>query len=76
MSWEYPLSRQSWPEGDELQPRLNSWSKLLVVRQSPAGKHASAETEYTVEIRYKATTGENIAKRNLPCPVTRRRVRE
>jgi hypothetical protein len=33
----------------------------LFVRQSPAGKNVSTEAEDTVEIRYQATTGEDIA---------------
>jgi hypothetical protein len=37
------------------------WSSELVVRQSPACKNLSTETEDIVGIRHKATTGENIA---------------
>jgi hypothetical protein len=40
--------------------RIDSWSNKLVVRQSPAGKNVSTETEGIVRIRHQATTGKDI----------------
>jgi hypothetical protein len=41
--------------------RVDSWSKELVIRQSPAGKNMSTGVEDIVEIRHQATTDEDIA---------------
>jgi hypothetical protein len=43
------------PVGDD-QLRVDSWSKVLVVRQSPAGKNVSPEAEDIVKIRHQATS--------------------
>jgi hypothetical protein len=39
---------------------LTKFNHELAVRQSPAGKYLSMETEGIVEIRERATTSENI----------------
>jgi hypothetical protein len=41
--------------------RVDSWISELAVRQSPACKDVSTETEDIVTILYQATTAEDIA---------------
>jgi hypothetical protein len=50
-----------YKQDSENQLRVDSWSNELVGRQSPDTKNVSMEAEDTVGIRYRVTTGENIA---------------